>query len=51
MITIECQVSQKYHKNILGLKGCNIQQVVSDFKVDVKFPNNPNKSGNNRIVM
>ncbi|EDV24343.1 uncharacterized protein TRIADDRAFT_26766 [Trichoplax adhaerens] len=39
MVTIDCQVSQKYHKNILGVKGCNIQQVVSDFKVDVKFPN------------
>lgn len=38
MVSIECVVPQKYHRNIMGAKGVNVQKVTSEHNVQIKFP-------------
>ena len=38
MVSIECVIAQKYHRNIMGAKGVNVQKVTSQFNVQIKFP-------------
>ena len=37
-MTIECEIPQKHHRSVLGAKGANVQQIGSDFGVNIKFP-------------
>lgn len=37
-VTIECVISQKHHRNIMGQRGKKIQAITSDFDVQIKFP-------------
>lgn len=38
MVTIECIIPQRHHRNIMGTRGIKIQSVTSEFDVQVKFP-------------
>lgn len=38
MITIECVIPQKHHRNVMGAKGHKVQGITSEFSVQVKFP-------------
>ena len=35
---MECTVSHKHHRSIMGPRGSNIQQVTEDHNVHIKFP-------------
>nr|XP_014346494.1 PREDICTED: vigilin isoform X1 [Latimeria chalumnae]XP_014346495.1 PREDICTED: vigilin isoform X1 [Latimeria chalumnae] len=37
-VTIECVISQKFHRSIMGPKGSRVQQITKDFNVQIKFP-------------
>lgn len=38
MVSLECVVAQKYHRNIMGAKGVHVQKVTSEHNVQIKFP-------------
>ncbi|XP_032233771.2 vigilin-like [Nematostella vectensis] len=38
MVTIECVIPQEFHRNIMGAKGANVQEVTARHKVQIKFP-------------
>lgn len=42
MITIECIISQKHHRTVMGSKGYRVQGVTSQFDVQIKFPDRDN---------
>ncbi|XP_008305571.1 high density lipoprotein binding protein a [Cynoglossus semilaevis] len=37
-VTMECVITQKFHRSIMGPKGSRIQQITRDFNVQIKFP-------------
>lgn len=44
-MTIECVIEDKHHRTVIGMKGRNVQQITSEFNVQVKFPERPNQNG------
>lgn len=40
-VTIECVISQKYHRTVMGSKGHKVQEITRDFEVGIKFPDRP----------
>ena len=38
----ECVIEQKYHRNIMGPKGTNVQGITQEFNVGIKFPDRNN---------
>ncbi|XP_023195384.1 vigilin isoform X2 [Xiphophorus maculatus] len=37
-VTVDCVISQKFHRSIMGPKGSRIQQITRDHNVQIKFP-------------
>ncbi|XP_059923201.1 high density lipoprotein binding protein a isoform X1 [Gadus macrocephalus] len=37
-VTIECVITQRFHRSIMGPKGSRIQQITKDHNVQIKFP-------------
>uniref|UniRef100_UPI00398F70C8 vigilin-like n=1 Tax=Pristiophorus japonicus TaxID=55135 RepID=UPI00398F70C8 len=37
-VTMECVISQKFHRNLMGPKGVRVQQLARDHSVQIKFP-------------
>ncbi|ROI15737.1 Vigilin [Anabarilius grahami] len=37
-VTMECVITQKFHRSIMGPKGSRIQQITKDHNVQIKFP-------------
>ena len=37
-MTIEVVIPQKHHGNIMGAKGCKIQEITRQFNVNIKLP-------------
>ncbi|KAM4547828.1 high density lipoprotein binding protein a isoform 2-T2 [Odontesthes bonariensis] len=37
-VTMECVITQKFHRSIMGPKGSRIQQITRDHNVQIKFP-------------
>ena len=37
-MTVECVIEQKHHRNILGMKGSNVQAITQEHTVSIKFP-------------
>ncbi|XP_032381010.1 high density lipoprotein binding protein a [Etheostoma spectabile] len=37
-VTVECVITQKFHRSIMGPKGSRIQQITRDHNVQIKFP-------------
>lgn len=35
---MECIIEQKYHRNIMGAKGSNVQGITQEHNVGIKFP-------------
>ena len=44
-VTIECVIHHKYHRSVLGAKGCNVQAVTQDHNVAIKFPEREGQKG------
>lgn len=38
MVTIECVISQRHHRTVMGPKGFKVQGVTAEFDVQIKFP-------------
>lgn len=49
MITIDCVIPQKYHRNIMGAKGVNVQKVTSQYNVQIKFPDRETGKGQGMV--
>lgn len=37
-VTIECMIDQAHHRTVMGARGVKVQQVCSDFNVQIKIP-------------
>eukprot|EP00794_Sanderia_malayensis_P015058 gene15058-16611_t len=46
MVTIECVISQKHHRAIMGQRGRNVQDITTRNKVNIKFPDRAVANGN-----
>uniref|UniRef100_A0A8C9ZPL4 Vigilin n=1 Tax=Sander lucioperca TaxID=283035 RepID=A0A8C9ZPL4_SANLU len=44
-VTIECVITQKFHRSIMGPKGSRIQQITRDHNVQIKFPEREDQQG------
>lgn len=42
MVTIECIISQRHHRTVMGAKGHKVQGITADFDVQIKFPDRDN---------
>lgn len=42
---MECVITQKYHRSIMGPKGARIQQITRDHNVQIKFPEREDVQG------
>lgn len=57
MVTVECVIPQKHHRTVMGAKGFKVQNITSEFDVQIKFPereqqhdeNNTNNAENQQI--
>ncbi|CAH1240049.1 HDLBP [Branchiostoma lanceolatum] len=59
-VTIECVITQKHHRTVMGPKGSRVQAVTSEFEVGIKFPDrrteepssptSPNGTGEEAVV-
>ena len=38
MVTINCEISQTFHRTVMGAKGSKVQKVTTDHNVQIKFP-------------
>lgn len=38
MVTIECVISKKHHRSVMGKRGAKVQMITSEFDVQIKFP-------------
>ena len=46
MVTIECEISQKHHRSVMGNGGSNVKDVTTRNNVLIKFPQRPQSNGN-----
>ena len=42
---MDCLIDEKYHRTVIGPKGKNVQRIVSEFQVQIKFPERPSQNG------
>lgn len=42
---MECVITQKFHRSIMGPKGSRIQQITKDHSVQIKFPDREDPNG------
>ncbi|KAG5895971.1 hypothetical protein JTB14_027971 [Gonioctena quinquepunctata] len=42
MVTIECVITQKHHRTVMGTRGHKVQGITSDYDVQIKFPEREN---------
>ncbi|XP_038851955.1 vigilin [Salvelinus namaycush] len=45
-VSVEVAVPQRYHRAVMGPKGCRIQQITRDYEVQVKFPERDDNANN-----
>ncbi|VEN61845.1 unnamed protein product, partial [Callosobruchus maculatus] len=38
MVTIECIIPQKHHRNVMGAQGRKVKRITAEFDVQIKFP-------------
>ncbi|XP_033222679.1 vigilin [Belonocnema kinseyi] len=38
MVTIECIIPKRFHRTVMGAKGCKVQNITSEFDVQIKIP-------------
>ncbi|XP_033116726.1 vigilin-like [Anneissia japonica] len=46
-VSIECIIPQRYHRTVMGAKGCRVQAVTAQFEVGIKFPDRIQNSETN----
>jgi predicted PilT family ATPase len=49
-VTIECIISQKYHRTVMGSKGHKVQEITRDHEVGIKFPDRPTENQESEFV-
>ena len=37
-VTINCEIDQQYHRTVMGARGSKVQQVCSEYNVQIKIP-------------
>lgn len=37
-MTVECVISQQYHRTVMGNRGNNVQEITRTHEVGIKFP-------------
>ncbi len=47
---MDCVIEQKYHRNIMGAKGINVQEITQEHKVSIKFPEKSSVNGQEPVV-
>jgi len=45
LISIDCVIPQKFHRNVMGAKGVHVQEITKEFNVQIKFPDRPRQDG------
>ena len=40
-MTVECVISQKFHRTVMGQRGCKVQEITREHEVAIKFPDRP----------
>jgi len=38
MVTVECVIPQRHHRTVMGAKGRKVQNITSEYDVQIKFP-------------
>lgn len=41
-VTIECVISQKHHRTVMGARGSKVKDITAEFDVQIKFPERDN---------
>ncbi|KAM6949641.1 vigilin [Aplochiton taeniatus] len=44
-VSLEVAIPQRYHRAVMGPKGCRIQQITRDHEVNIKFPEREDNTG------
>uniref|UniRef100_UPI00398E5B1B vigilin-like isoform X1 n=1 Tax=Pristiophorus japonicus TaxID=55135 RepID=UPI00398E5B1B len=44
-VTLECVITQRFHRAVMGLKGSKVQQITRDYDVQIKFPERDENQG------
>ena len=47
-VTMECVITQKFHRNVMGAKGSKVQDITKEFDVGIKFPDRPLANGDGK---
>lgn len=49
-MTLECAIPQRFHRSVMGPKGCRIQQITRDYNVQIKFPDREENPGGSVVT-
>lgn len=49
-VTLECAIPQRFHRSVMGPKGCRIQQITRDYNVQIKFPDREENPGGSVVT-
>ncbi|KPI91491.1 Vigilin [Papilio xuthus] len=44
-VTIECVISQKHHRTVMGARGSKVKDITAEYDVQIKFPERDNPEG------
>jgi len=44
-VTIDCEISQSFHRTVMGAKGSKVQKITQEFGVQIKFPDKAVENG------
>lgn len=48
-MTVEVAIAQRYHRAIMGPKGCRIQHITREHEVQIKFPEREDGAAGERL--
>ena len=40
-VSMECVIPQKFHRTVMGQRGCKVQEITRENDVTIKFPDRP----------
>ena len=46
---MDCVITQKHHRTVMGARGSKVQEITKQFDVGIKFPEKPSESTSNYI--
>lgn len=48
-MTVEVAIAQRYHRAIMGPKGCRIQHITRENEVQIKFPERDDSAAGEKL--